>query len=464
MNLLTFRRYFRLSPFDTSTAQGREAERYRRALWSAVANAGSKGLSMAVIVLSVGLTVPYLGAERFGVWVTVASYAGLLTILDLGVGNALTNHVAVRAGHNDPVLLRKAISGGLGCLFLIGCVAAIVLWLLASVMPWERLMSLSSPELVAEARQAAMLFALLFGLSLFTNGINRVFAGLQCAFESHLASAVGSACAIAGVYFFANQHADIPTLLGVTLGCQTGSALLLLVLLVRRGLLAGRGVLDAIRCEGAPLLQTGWLYFVLQIGTMVGWGSDGLIISSAIGAAQVAVYGVTQRLFQFVAQPLAVINAPLWAAYADAHVRGDKAFVRRTLKRSMLATACIAVCGVATLVIVSEWVLARWTDGKVVVPGSFVVVFAIWTVLEAMGNAFAMFLNGSFVVRQQVIVVVVFSLLVLPLKILGVNEMGIVAVPLASIVVYLVVTLGFYGVVFRSDIKSVLAAGTHAGD
>lgn len=457
MKLQTVRRYFRITPFDTATAQGREAERYRRAMWSALANVVSKGLAMVVMVLSVGLTVPYLGAERFGVWITVASFAGLLTILDLGVGNALTNHIAVRAGENDLSSLRKAISGGLGCLFLIGSAAAALLWLLARVLPWERLMTLSAPALVSEARQAAMLFALLFGLSLFTNGIHRVFAGLQCAFESHLASAIGSVFAVAGVWYFANQHADIPTLLAVTLGCQSGSALLLLGVLAKRGQLGVSGLADAVRCEGPPLLQTGGLFFVLQIGTMVGWGSDGLIISSTLGAAQVAIYGVTQRLFQFVAQPLAVINAPLWAAYADAHVRGDKAFVRRALKRSMLATVSLAIIGVALLVTASEWLLVRWTDSKVAVPLVFVLIFAVWTVLEALGNAFAMFLNGSFVVRQQVIVVVVFTVLVLPLKILGANALGVVAIPLVSVVVYLIVTLGFYGVVFRSEIRSVLA-------
>lgn len=457
MKFLKLRRYFRFTPFDTATAQGREDARYRVALWSALTSFVSKGLAMVTMVLSVGLTVPYLGAERFGVWITVASFAGMLTILDLGVGNALTNHIAERSGQNDHVLLRRAISGGIGSLLIIGGCTSLLLWLLAGALPWDRLMTLGSPALIAEARQAAMLFAVLFGLSLVANGIQRVFSGLQRGFESNLASAIGSIVAAVGVWLCASRQADIPTLLAVTLGSSIGSSFLLLGLLVKRRLLEVRGLLNAIRCEGPILLRTGGLYFVLQIGSMVGVGSDGLIISSTLGAAQVAVYGVTQRLFQFVTQPLAVINAPLWAAYADAHVRGDRAFIRRTFKRSMLATTCLALSGAAVLTVGSEWFLARWTDGKVVVPWIFVLTFAVWTILEAIGNSFAMFLNGNFIVKQQVIVVIVFTTLVFPLKILGVNFLGVLAVPLASVVVYFVVTLGFYGVVFRSEIRSVLA-------
>lgn len=463
MNPLALSRYLRLAPFDTTTAQGREAERYRRVMLTVLANAMSKGLAMVVMVLGVALTLPYLGAERFGMWATVAGFAGLLAVLDLGVGNALTNHVAERASTRDVPSVRQAISGGLGVLLLLGTFVAIALCLVASAIPWDRVMLLRDPVLIVEARQTGMLFAILFGLSLFTNGIHRIFAGLQRGFESHLVSALGSLLAAVGIWCAAEAQAGISVLLAITLGSQIGSSLLLMILLTRRDLLSRRGLPNAIRREAPLLFRTGGLFFILQIGIMVGWGSDGLIISSTLGAAQVAVYGVTQRLFQFVVQPLAVLNAPLWAAYADAHVRGDKAFVTRTFKRSMLLTAGVATGGVCALAALSQWLLAQWTGGTVEIPPAFIYMFAIWTVLEAIGNAFAMFLNGSFIVRQQVIVVLVFTLAALPMKILGVQMLGIIAIPLISAGVYLIVTVGFYGVLFRPRLRAVLAEGRSGG-
>ena len=74
MKLWAAGRYLRLSAFDSSTEQGRSAERYRMAAWSVVANVLSKGMSLTVIVMSVSLTLPYLGAERFGVWMTISSF------------------------------------------------------------------------------------------------------------------------------------------------------------------------------------------------------------------------------------------------------------------------------------------------------------------------------------------------------------------------------------------------------
>lgn len=94
VNIISLRRYLTFKPFETATEQGRSDERYRLAALTITANIFSRGMAMLVMVLSVTLTIPYLGAERFGVWMTIASFAGMLSFLDLGVGNALTNRVS----------------------------------------------------------------------------------------------------------------------------------------------------------------------------------------------------------------------------------------------------------------------------------------------------------------------------------------------------------------------------------
>jgi O-antigen/teichoic acid export membrane protein len=448
--------YLRLSAFDVSTEDGRAAERYRLAAWTILANAASKSAAMAVMLLSVSLTIPYLGAQRFGIWMTIASFAGMLTFLGLGVGNALTNHVASRSARSDAVLLRRAISGGLGLLLMIGLVVGAGLWLLAAWLPWAKLIKVDDALLLLEAQSAAKLFALLFGLNLFTTGIQSVFAGLQRSFEVYLVSALGSLASLGALWWAAQAQAGLSALLAATLGIQSLAILLLLGLLVRRKLFALSEISSAVRQETSGLIRIGGLFFVLQVGTMIGWGADTLIISSALGPAAVAVYSIAQRLFQLVTQPLAMMNSPLWGAYADAHAKGDVAFIRRTFKTSMLLTLGVALSGATILFFSSEWLLHYWTGGRVLVPTLLLGLMALWTVLECCGVAFAMFLNGVQVVRPQVIVVSVFCIFVLPLKIWGIGLLGLVAIPLAAIGVYALTHIYFYGFVFYPKIKSFM--------
>lgn len=453
-------RYLRLHSFDVSTEGGRAAERYRLAAWAVLANVASRGLSMVVMVLSVSLTIPYLGTQRFGIWMTVASFAAMLSFLGLGIGNALTNHVAGRAAQSDPVLLRRAISGGLGFLLLIGLVVGAGLYLVASVLPWARLIKLEDVLLLTEAQAAAKLFALLFGISILTTGVQSVFAGLQRTFEVHLASALGALVSVGALAIVANHTAGLPVLLAVTMGVPLLSTLMLLGLLARRSLFSLTGISTAVKAEASGLFHAGGLFFILQIGTMIGWGADALIISVALGPAQVAVYSIAQRLFQFVTQPLAMINGPLWGAYADAHAKGDVGFIRRTLKASMLLTLGLSLLGASILFCTSDWLLHYWTRGNVEVPVLLIGAVAVWTVLESCGVAFAMFLNGIQVVRQQVIVVAVFCAIVLPLKILGVDRFGLIAIPLAAALVYALIHICFYGFVFYSKIRSFVTTAS----
>lgn len=455
---MNLRRYLRFHPFDISTEEGRAAERYRLAAWAILANVASKGTAMAVMVLSISLTIPYLGTQRFGIWMTVASFAGMLSFLGLGVGNALTNHVAGRAAQRDSALLRQAISGGLGFLLMIGVAVGAGLYLLASGLPWARLIKVDDAVLLFEAQDAARLFAVLFGLNLFTTGIQSVFAGLQRTFEVYLAATLGSLVSLGALLIAAQAQAGIPTLLAATLGIQSLSTLLLLGLLLRRDLFSLREIRRAVKQETSGLIRIGGLFFVLQVGTMIGWGADALIISSALGPAQVAVYSIAQRLFQFVTQPLAMVNMPLWGAYADAHAKGDVAFIRRTFTASMLLTLGGSLLGAGILFSSSEWVLHYWTRGNVKVPTLLLELMAIWTVLECCGVAFAMFLNGVQVVRPQVIVVAAFCVLVLPLKIIGIERVGLIAIPLAAIGVYALTHVYFYGFVFYPKIKSFMTS------
>ena len=450
-------RYLRLRPFDGSTEAGRSDERYRLALWSIVANVFSKGLAMLVMLLSVSLTLPYLGAERFGVWMTIASFVGMLLFLDLGIGNALTNRVADAAAIADSGELTDRISGGLGLVFIVGVLASLLLSALVAILPWADIIKVQDPLVHSEIRDALFLFAILFGLSLFSNGVHRVFAGLQRSFEGHIAAAMGSLLSILTLSWAAASQAGVATLLLATLGWQSASSLILLCLLIKRGQLRLLGIGAAIQAGKAPLLKTGGLFLILQIGTMVGWGADNLIISSTLGAAQVAVYSVAQRLFQLVSIPLSMANAPLWSAYANANACNDRWFIRTTLKKNVAVTAGAAILGSAILLTSGQAVIEWWTKNAITVPLSLLAVFAVWTVCESLGNALAMMLNGCGIVREQVVAVVVLTVLALPAKLFFVKLFGIQGMIAVYILLYCAAVLIFYGFVFRSNLMAKMS-------
>lgn len=446
----------RLTPFDVQTEQGRSNERYRKATLSILANVLSRAFGVMLTLLSVSLTLPYLGVERFGIWMTVASFAGLLTFLDLGVGNALTNHVANRAAKDDPALMLQTISGGLGFLAIIGACIGLALWLTAAYLPWGSILQVERADLLVEARLTAMYFAVMFGISIFTSGVQNVFAGLQKAYIGHMVSGGCSLLACLVIWLATSAQQGITVLLTIMMGAPIISGFILIVMLKVQGQFTLRGIAVRVGLESKSLYGAGGLFFILQIGTMVGWGMDSLLISNTLGVAQVAVFSIVQRLFQFASQPISIINAPLWSAYADAVNRNDKAFIGKTLKRSLLLTFVTTSLAASLIFMLHPWMIDKWSGSKIVAPVAFVAAYSVWMVIQSTANAFSMYLNGASILMPQVITTIFFIIIVLPVKIIMVQHLELFGIVLAAIISYCVSTLLPYIFIYREIIvKSI---------
>ena len=453
-------KYFTLIPFDASSEEGRADERHRLAILTMAANILSRGLAMITMILMVKFTIPYLGVERFGVWMTIASFAGMLSFMDLGIGNALTNKVAQAAATANSKELSFTISGGLGVLAVVGLLAGILLIGVAYILPWDKLIKVSDINLYKEIKDSALIFSGLFGLTIFTNGLQRVFAGLQRSFESHIISAIGAISVLFLLWIAVRMEAGIPFLLLFTLGTQSISNLLLIYLLKKRGQFSLRDIQLGFNKEFRYLVKIGGIFFLLQIGVMIASGSDNLIISSQLGASEVAVYAVLVRLFQIATQPMGMMNGPLWGAYADAHSRNEKSYIRKTLKFSMITTFVFMVLITTFLIIFGETLVELWTEKSIQIPLGLIVLYGAWVTLDAIGNAFGVFLNGCGILKPQIFIALFFISIGILVKFYFIHLFGIKGMVGGTILAFIFIQPIIYGWLFRDNLIEVLGINT----
>ncbi len=437
---------------DAKTEEGRSRARIQLAQWGSISNVVSRGASMLLVVLGVYLTVPYLGSVRFGLWATFASMVSMLSMLDLGIGNALVNRVAHVAAQSDELLMRRAVTGGIAVLATVGILSSLLLILVALIVPWNSVFRIHDPAIGAETTSSALCFALLFGLNLATSAGPRILFGQQRSFESNLLSAACTLASCLALALAASFQASIPLLLLVTFGIQSTAGLGAVWILKCRRLFDWRLLWTSARLERRPLLGSGLVFLVLQIGTMVAWGSDSFVLSTLQGPAAVATYAIAIRLFQFASQPVAIATTPLWAAYADASVQNDREFIRVTLKKSLLGSFGAVTILALVLFLAGPLIISAWTSGTIQVPRLTLALIALWTILEMMGNAFGVYLNGCGIMREQVVVVAAFCLLAVPLKVFGAVSWSVDGLMLAAIFSYLAVVGGSYGLAFRERV------------
>ncbi len=189
---------------------------------------------------------------------------------------------------------------------------------------------------------------------------------------------------------------------------------------------------------------------------MIGWGMDAVLLSALIGPASAATYLVVQRMFMLVTGPLSMVNAPLWGGYADACARGDFRYIRKTLHRSLLLTFIFATLGVAALLGLRAPVSHLLTEGVLQPPMSFVLIFGVWTVVAAVGDALAMYLNGLHVLKPQIVAAVCFLTVAVVLKLNFVTHYGLNGIIAATLFGYLSTVVVLFMTVFRRTIFAPL--------
>ncbi|CAN1494091.1 RfbX Membrane protein involved in the export of O-antigen and teichoic acid [Burkholderiaceae bacterium] len=457
MNIVKYCDYVRLRPFELNSEVGRAQERYRLATLTALTSILSKGAMMLVMVFSVTISLPYLGVERFGVWMTIASIVGLLNFLDLGVGNALVNRVAQAAIHSNKSQLGKCIGAGLIILALISIAIGTFLYLIAVYLPWHKLLKMSNIDLYTETYIAIKVFAILFSLHILTSGISRIFYGLQRGYEANMLSALGSFLSLILIWGAINFNGGIASLLAANMLGGVFISFILLGVLVKRGQVNFHRLIENIQIEAPRLLKTGGSFLFLQIGTMVVFGVDNLIVASSLGAVMVTTFSITQRLFQFVTQPFAILNSGLWPAYANAHEHGDKKFIKSTLKRSMGITIFGSITVSLVLIFFGEEIISLWTQKEVSVTYSLLIAFAIWSVMDVGAGCFAMFMNGTSLIKIQSGCLVTLIIIGIPLKIYLANQLGLQAMLMGFSLFFFINILFWYGLMHRKKIFGTIS-------
>lgn len=435
------RSFLQRKPFDQTNEKDHARERHVRVALGAGASLLAKVFSVGTALISAPLTLHYLGSERYGMWMTMSSLVAMFAFADLGIGNGVLNAVAAAHGRNDRRAIRGFVSSGFFALSAVACVLIGVFALAYPFVPWFKLFNVETTQTRAEAGPALGVLVACFALAIPIGIVQRVQMGLQRGFVASLWQCASSLLGLTGLLIAVHWRAGLPWLVFAFAGAP------LIASLFNSLMFFGRLERDIAPSPQAVsnqavlrVAKTGMLFFVLQIAVAVTFASDNVVIAQILGAESVTEYAVPERMFSLISMMLGMALMPLWPAYGEAIARGDHPWVRRILRRSFLASIGLAAVGSTCLVLAGPRLIALWVGHAVEPLFLLMLGFGVWKVIEAGGNAVAMFLNGAHVVSAQVIVATITAVVVIVLKIALVNLFGTPGAIWATVIGYSICT------------------------
>lgn len=444
-------------PDDPESEAGRTHLRNRAIALTALASVFARGVSILTALISVPLTLHYLGNERYGMWMTLSAFSALLSFTDFGIGNSVLTALARRTGAGDLHGLRVQVSSAYGAMWGIALVMLALLALAYPLVDWAALFNARSSLAREEAGPAAAMFLAILALSTPLGLIARVQLGLQQGFRGNIWQVVASVITLVVLLAATRLEASLPWLVLALAGTP------LTVNLVNTVHYFGwvnpdlRPSITLFESRAVSSLSVnGGMFLVLQVCAALMFQANNLILAHLLGAEAVATYAVPERMFAIVGIITSVILTPLWPAYGDAVARGDIDWVRRLLRLSLVLGVGAASALSLVLVVAGPSLLHYWVGNAVEVPLGLLLGFAVWKVLEAFANAAAMFLNGINALGIQLLFAVVSVITSVALKIWFIGLFGLPGVMYATCVAYgLVAVPGIVWVVHRSLVSLV---------
>ena len=429
LSLVTFK------AFDPESEGGRSKERYRRAGLATLAAFGARGIQILTSLITVPLTLHYLGVERYGMWMTISATIAMFSFADLGIGNGLLNAISESHGRGDRDSAAKYVSSAFFTLIGIALVIGAGFALAYPLVPWARVFNVSSLVAGSEAGPAVAVFVGSFLISIPLGVVQRVRMGYQEGFIDSIWAAGGSIFGFAAVLFAVRLNASLPWLVASMAAAPT------LVQLVNAGFLFGRKYpwlrprLSGVdKAAASRVMRTGGYFFILQIAGAVAYQSDSIILAQMLGPQAVTQYAIPMKLFSLTPMVLGFAYAALWPAYGEAIARGDVEWARVTLKRSLGVGLGIAVPVSALIVLLGRPIIAWWV-GPAVVPTYLVLIaMGLWAAMGAVNGSISSFLNGAGVLRFQAITSVLMMVANVGFSIVLTRSLGVSGVVWGSLI------------------------------
>jgi O-antigen/teichoic acid export membrane protein len=411
--------------------------RWRRVLSTATASFAARGLSILTGLISVPLTLHYLGPERYGVLMTITSGIILMAFADLGLGNGVVNAISQADGANDHRQAEEAVSSAF---FMLSGVAVLIVaaFLLTPHSAWLALFNIKTALAAADIQPTVAVIVLSFAISLPFGVSQRVQLGFQEGYNNNLWQMGGNVVGLLGLLLAVHFRASLPWLVLSITGAPAFALLCNFVYQfgwARPWLRPRIASFNWSTCH--ELLRTGLVFCSITIFATIGTASDNIIIAHSCGSVAVAEYSVVQKLFSVLFM-IHYITGPLWPAFSEAHARGEVQWIRSAFRRTTVFSTLFSGAACLIFLVFGRDIIRLWVGPTVVPSLCLLSAFVAWRFMANVADTAISFLSMRPLLNTQLVLCGVSAMVAFCGKLVGARYYGINGVAWATALSYII--------------------------
>jgi O-antigen/teichoic acid export membrane protein len=367
--------------------------------------------------LLVPLTIKYLDAENYGIWLTLSSFIGWFSFFDIGLGNGLRNKFAEAKSLGNYKDAQAFVSTAYFTIGSISLCVVIVFLGLNHFIDWAQLFN-ANASLQGELSLLLPIILAFFGLQLVVKLITSIYQADQNHSIQGKIQFFGQALSLVVIYLLTKTDQSSLLIFG-----SVFSALPVLIL-VGLNFFAFKTTFKVFKPKYSlwkkeylkEITGLGFKFFVVQIAAMVLFSTDNFIISKLFGPEEVVPYNIAFKYFSIVTMGYTIIITPYWSSFTEAYAKNDFEWIKKSISNLQKLWLLIPI-GLIGMIYFSNSFYQLWVGDKVKVPLHLSMAMAFFVLLLTFNMIYVYFINGVGKIKLQLITSLFTMIINIPLSI-----------------------------------------------
>jgi len=278
-----------------------------------------KIISIVISLLLVPILLIALGKEKYGVWVTIFTFIGWLNIFDLGLGEGLKLKLTAAFSLNRTQKINKLITSTYLFTFLVTSVLLLVFIIINLFVDWSVLLSVNK---YAYEINTSIFILVVFVLIIFiVKLIGTIYSSLQLPFVENIIKTFGQLLFLVGLLVINFTEVKL-NLIWVTVTSLLPTFLIYLGFNIIFFNFKASFLFPKIKniCKETlkEVVKPGFSFFIIQLGCIILYSSDNVIILKLFSASEVTNYSIYYKYYSFPFMFFGLFISSHWNAFIDA--------------------------------------------------------------------------------------------------------------------------------------------------
>jgi len=396
-----------------------------------------KGGSITISFILVPLTLNYVNQIPYCTGLTLTTVIGWFSFFDIGLGNGLRNKFAQAVAKQEFHLARIYVSTTYSILTIIIIVLSILFFFINPFLDWSKILN-TPASLSSELSILAFLIFCSFCLQLVLQLITTILTANQEPGKASFINLVGNFIALMGIFLLTKITNGSLIYLGIILAFSP-----CLVLLISSFILfktSYKRFTPSIKFVdftfAKDLFKIGGAFFIIQIGAIVLFQTDNILISQLFGPIEVTTFSVAYKLFTVSLLIFTIVMTPLWSAFTEAYEKNDMIWIKKVFSKTKRYWLYL-IFFTLLLFIASPLIFRIWIGNSIQVPMILSLVLSIFVIGNSWMMIHCFLLNGISKIRLQLFLYILTMLINIPLAYLFGKIFGITGIVLSNILIYI---------------------------